>query len=253
MDLVDVEHSKVTADGWILRVSLTQIEINSVPNMAATAFTWEGFVTGTATLTLDGSGDNIDVESCALCVWAQRGCEDQSSNGVLGSSQVGRSVNKIVSPTETAGTAEMPDEAPAPQTQVTTLPSRTTELILGCKTSTLQDGRLREGDQMQLEKVEDSLVVSFYNFHVEVGSCREPVFIRLHARAWMSPSPSDDTVDVYSDVVPLRFPSPAAVSASADRVGRMAARGGEPEKFVCIQGMEYEWDGQCYVGTGRDC
>ena len=30
--------------------------INSVPNMAATAFTWEGFVTGKAAATIDGNG-----------------------------------------------------------------------------------------------------------------------------------------------------------------------------------------------------
>jgi hypothetical protein len=47
--------------------------INSVPNMAATAFTREGFVTGRAAATIDGSG-GVAVNSGTLVMGLQLGC-----------------------------------------------------------------------------------------------------------------------------------------------------------------------------------
>jgi hypothetical protein len=41
-----MSQSTDTDDGWHLSATLTRMAINSVPNMAATAFTREGFVTG---------------------------------------------------------------------------------------------------------------------------------------------------------------------------------------------------------------
>ncbi len=227
--LIDVEQSKITADGWHLSVSLTDMTINSVPNMAATAFTREGCVTGTATLTIDGSSDHI-VTSGALRVWALLGCEDQPSNVVLGSSPVGRTVNTTVSPAGTAGISESPDEASAPRTQVTTLPGGITEIILGYKPL----GPLPKHGEKQF-------MVSFRKFYVGVGSCRGPVFIRLHARAWMSTDHSDDTVDVYSDVVPLSPLNAPRAEASSDERGLERGgleRGGDEDdgqQYPCYQ------------------
>ena len=48
LPVADVTQSAETDDGWHLSVALTRMTMNSVPNMAATAFTREGFVTGKA-------------------------------------------------------------------------------------------------------------------------------------------------------------------------------------------------------------
>jgi hypothetical protein len=54
LPVADVTQSADTDDGWHLSAALTRMTINSVPNMAATAFTREGFVTGKAAATIDG-------------------------------------------------------------------------------------------------------------------------------------------------------------------------------------------------------
>ena len=54
--------------------------INSVPNMAATAFTREGFVTGKAEATIDGNGAAA-VNSGTLVLGLQLGCQIDLSEG----------------------------------------------------------------------------------------------------------------------------------------------------------------------------
>ncbi|MHA7663914.1 MspA family porin [Mycolicibacterium sp. HS_4_1] len=48
LPVAGVRHAVNTEDGWRLGVSLIQMTVDSVPNMAATAFIREGFVTGRA-------------------------------------------------------------------------------------------------------------------------------------------------------------------------------------------------------------
>src|SRR5689334_15136302 len=63
-------------DGWTITVSLTDMKIDAVPNMAATAFSREGFVSGTATLTADGRGKSrAPVTAGELRAFAQIGCQ----------------------------------------------------------------------------------------------------------------------------------------------------------------------------------
>ncbi len=74
LPVADVAQSAVTDDGWHLSASLTRMTINAVPNMAATAFTREGFVTGKAAASIDGNGA-IPVNTGSLvmgCSWAAR-------------------------------------------------------------------------------------------------------------------------------------------------------------------------------------
>jgi hypothetical protein len=54
--------------------------INSVPNMAATAFTREGFVTGKAAAAIDGNGASA-VDSGTLVFGLQLGCQVDLSEG----------------------------------------------------------------------------------------------------------------------------------------------------------------------------
>jgi hypothetical protein len=86
LPVADVTQSADTDDGWHLSAALTRMTINSVPNMAATAFTREGFVTGKAAATIDGDGA-VPVNSGTLVMGRQLGCQVDLSEG--GSVDVG--------------------------------------------------------------------------------------------------------------------------------------------------------------------
>ena len=84
LPVADVTQSAVTDDGWHLSAALTRMTINSVPNMAATAFTREGFVTGKAAAAIDGNGGSA-VNSGTLVFGLQLGCQvDLSEGGSVG-------------------------------------------------------------------------------------------------------------------------------------------------------------------------
>ena len=84
LPVADVTQSADTDDGWHLSAALTRMTINSVPNMAATAFTREGFVTGKAAATIDGNGA-VAVNSGTLVIGLQLGCQvDLSEGGSVG-------------------------------------------------------------------------------------------------------------------------------------------------------------------------
>ena len=80
LPVADVTQSADTDDGWHLSAALTRMTINSVPNMAATAFTREGFVTGKAAATIDGNGA-VAVNSGTLVLGLQLGCQIDLSEG----------------------------------------------------------------------------------------------------------------------------------------------------------------------------
>lgn len=80
LPVADVTQSAETDDGWHLSVALTRMTINSVPNMAATAFTREGFVTGKAAAAIDGNGA-VAVNSGALVFGVQLGCQVDLTEG----------------------------------------------------------------------------------------------------------------------------------------------------------------------------
>ena len=86
LPVADVTQSADTDDGWHLSAALTKMTINSVPDMAATAFTREGFVTGKAPATIDGNGA-VPVNSGTLVMGLQLGCQVDLSEG--GSVDVG--------------------------------------------------------------------------------------------------------------------------------------------------------------------
>src|SRR3954452_395655 len=90
LPVADVTQSADTDDGWHLSASLTRKAINSVPNMAATAFTREGFVTGKAAATIDGNG-SAAVNSGTLVFGLQLGCQvDLSESGSIGGDRESR-------------------------------------------------------------------------------------------------------------------------------------------------------------------
>lgn len=83
VNLPDVAHPVDTGDGYHLSASLTNMEITSVPNMAATAFTREAFFTATATETFYG-GKEPATGDAQLELLIVMGCQvNQGPNSFL--------------------------------------------------------------------------------------------------------------------------------------------------------------------------
>jgi hypothetical protein len=185
LPVADVTQSADTDDGWHLSAALTRMTINSVPNMAATAFTREGFVTGKAATTIDGDG-GVAVNSGTLVMGLQLGCQvDLSEGGSLGvdadaginpSFSNGSNLLNIIGPyADIEGNAS-----------INLLPGTITNLGLGKK---------------ELKGRTGEIVV--HDAHVKVDGCGGQVAVRFFATAMIDTDKSDDSVNAYGDILTL--------------------------------------------------
>ncbi len=185
LPVADVTQSADTDDGWHLSAALTRMTINSVPNMAATAFTREGFVTGKAATTIDGNG-GVAVNSGTLVMGLQLGCQvDLSEGGSLGvdadaginpSFSNGSNLLNIIGPyADIEGNAS-----------INLLPGTITNLGLGKK---------------ELKGRTGEIVV--HDAHVKVDGCGGQVAVRFFATAMIDTDKSDDSVNAYGDILTL--------------------------------------------------
>jgi len=83
MKIPDVNQYVDTMDGWRLNASLTDVTINPVANMAATAFSREGFVSGRATEVIEGTSSVPVKEGTPHTVGAVRLPDRSARRGVL--------------------------------------------------------------------------------------------------------------------------------------------------------------------------
>ena len=174
MPVADVIQSAGTDDGWHFSASLTNMTINSVPNMAATAFTREGFVTGKATAAVEGSG-GIPVNSATLVFGAQLGCQIDLSEGTeIGISNESDVINSS------------PFEELSPYFSVTLQPGSITSISLGKKSIKGRIGR-----------------IFVHDAHINVDACGGPVSVRLFASLKVSTDNSDDSINAYGEILPL--------------------------------------------------
>jgi hypothetical protein len=184
LPVADVSQSADTDDGWHLSATLTQMTINSVPNMAATAFTREGFVTGKAIAAIDGNGA-IPVNSGTLVFGLQLGCQVDLSEG--GSLDVGGDAG--ISPGLHNGDA-FDDIGPYVDidgdASINLLPGTITNVGLGKKAL---KGRTGE--------------IVVHDAHVKVDGCGGQVAIRFFTTAMIDTDKSDDSVNVYGDILTL--------------------------------------------------
>lgn len=180
----DVTQSTDTDDGWHLSATLTRMAINSVPNMAATAFTREGFVTGKVVATIGGNGA-IPVNSGTVILGLQLGCQVDLSEG--GSLNAGGDAG--IGPTLRGGDP-IDDIGPYADLNVggsiNLLPGNITNIGLGKKAL---KGRLGE--------------IVVHDAHVKVDGCGGPVAIRFFATAMIDTDKSDDSVNAYGDILTL--------------------------------------------------
>jgi MspA len=184
LPVADVTQSADTDDGWHLSAALTRMTINSVPNMAATAFTREGFVTGKAAATIEGNGA-IPVNSGTLVLGLQLGCQVDLSEG--GSVDVGGDAG--VSPGFGGGSL-LSNIGPYADVDgdisINLLPGNITNLGLGKKAL---KGRTGE--------------IVVHDAHVKVDGCGGQVAIRFFATAMIDTDKSDDSVNAYGDILSL--------------------------------------------------
>ena len=184
LPVADVTQSADTDDGWHLSAALTRMTINSVPNMAATAFTREGFVTGKALASIDGNGTSA-VNNGTLVFGLQLGCQvDLSEGGSLGVDadagispgfNGGNLLNVIGPYADIGGNAS-----------INLLPGNITNLGLGKK---------------ELKGRTGEIVV--HDAHVKVDGCGGQVAVRFFATAMIDTDKSDDSVNAYGDILTL--------------------------------------------------
>jgi hypothetical protein len=184
LPVADVTQSAVTDDGWNLSAALTNMTINSVPNMAATAFTREGFVTGKAAATIDGNG-NSAVNSGVLVMGLQLGCQIDLSEG----GSVDADLDAGISPGFSGGNL-LSNLGPFADLEgdvsVNLLPGTITNVGLGTKAL---KGRTGE--------------IFVHDAHVKVDACGGPVSVRFFTTAKVSTDKSDDSVNTYGDILTL--------------------------------------------------
>jgi hypothetical protein len=184
LPVADVTQSAVTDDGWHLSAALTRMTINSAPNMAATAFTREGFVSGKAAATIDGNGSSA-VNSGTLVFGLQLGCQVDLSEG----GSVGVDADAGVSPGFNGGNllnivgpyADIGGNA-----SINLLPGNITNLGLGKK---------------ELKGRSGEIVV--HDAHVKVDGCGGQVAVRFFATAMIDTDKSDDSVNTYGDILTI--------------------------------------------------
>jgi hypothetical protein len=183
--LADVTQSADTDDHWHLSASLTQMAMNSVPNMAATAFTREAFVTGKAAATIDGNGA-LPVNSGTLVMGLQLGCQIDLSEG----GSVGGDADIGVSPGFGSGGSVLSNIGPYADLEgdvsINLLPGTITNLGLGKKAL---KGRIGE--------------ITVHDAHVKVDACGGQVSARFFASVMIDTDKSDDSVNAYGDILSI--------------------------------------------------
>jgi MspA len=192
MKIPDVNQYVDTMDGWRLNASLTDVTINPVPNMAATAFSREGFVSGRATEVIEGTS-SVPVKEGTLILWVQFGCQiDLRAGGYFGSTMtnlLGSSLNIgdiFGAPAVAAGV--VPSQSLNPNMQVNLRPGNIYRAPLATKDFASPTKKVH---------------INVRDTQVKVDGCGGPVSVRLVATGRMSTNSSDDWVNAYSDIVQL--------------------------------------------------
>jgi hypothetical protein len=183
--VADVTQGADTDDGWHLTATLSRMAMNSVPNMAATAFTREAFVTGKVEATITGNG-SVPVNSGTLVFGLQLGCQVDLSEG----GSIGGDADLGISPGFNGGGNILSDVGPYADIgingSINLLPGNITNLGLGKKSL---KGRTGE--------------IVVHDAHVKVDGCGGQVSARFFASVMIDTDKSDDSVNAYGDILSI--------------------------------------------------
>ncbi|PPJ34146.1 hypothetical protein C5E45_02885 [Nocardia nova] len=178
--VADTSRDAITDDGWQIRISKLEENVDRVTNLAESPFTREGFVKLKAVADITGNG-RVPVDAGNLTLGYQIGCQVDVSNGMtVGlSAAVGPNISVSVGGMSAGMSAlAIPSLsfAPKPGT-ITTVPLATKQLAGAHASATV--------DQVQ----------------VKVDSCLGPVSLRSYAIVSTSTADADNSVAVYGDPV----------------------------------------------------
>jgi hypothetical protein len=170
----DVVRTTTTVDGYRMTLAMTEARIDAVPNMAAAPLAKEGYLSARVTLAVEGEG-GVPVNTGELVIGAQLGCQVDLSEGL----DLGVDFDTDLFDDD-AVVGVGPDLG-------TTLHSGGIDTV-GFGAKELK-GRLA--------------TIVIQDAHVQVDQCGGAVTVRLFASAQMSTDVSDDSLNVYGQVLPL--------------------------------------------------
>ncbi|MFC9434914.1 MspA family porin [Nocardia sp. NPDC057030] len=172
-----------TDDGWTLTVTKTSETLDRYPNLAATMFTREGFVSLKAIAEVTGKGAQ-PVNAAVVSFGYQIGCQIDVSSGLttsLGASfGPNASLNISYPPSVSLGV----NASVSPNVSTTLKPGSIATVQFGKKA--LASGRA----SIAMDQVE-----------VKVDACMGPVSLRSFATATMSTPTADNTTTAYGDPI----------------------------------------------------
>lgn len=170
--LPDVAQFSDTVDGWRFTLTMTELRVDAVPNLATSQFTREGFVTAKATATIEGEGD-LSVNSGYLVLGAQLGCQTDVSEGL----ELGFDPDLD---TFDLNENDIVDFNIFPEIGTKLKAGTITVVGLGAKSMKSK-----------------AATIAVRDAHVEVSECAGPVTIRMFASARISTDSSDDSLNAY--------------------------------------------------------
>ena len=198
-----IDQTTDTTDGnWRLHVILEHVSITSVPNMAATAFTREAYVSATATVWVEPlkpdvptpPDDGSAITGRAISLWLQEGCQATINGATLGANNT--------SSAGLTGSTPSVSESPNPTYQQVLTPGTVVGKNLQNKAWPAKDSN----DPLTPPWVkpgwkDDKLTVSVSNWDMKVDSCGGPVSFRFIGEATMSTQRYNFNVDAFSAIV----------------------------------------------------
>jgi hypothetical protein len=189
--VADVTRTVDTPDGYHLSASLTNVTIESVPNMAATALSREAYLSATATATI--SGGNEPVTGGKLELWFMAGCQiGMEGGGFLGlGSTVG--VNTVLN--NLFGLAS-PTAEVNPTSSLQVMPGRIAYELLNSKQIDPSGAQNDINESGQTTVRIDVTDASF-----KADACGGPVTVRLGVTARMSTRKNESESNAYGDNV----------------------------------------------------
>lgn len=199
--LPDVTVPVPTPDGYQIIATLTDMSINSVPNMAATTFSREAYLSGTAIATIAGAG-SVPVKGGKLQLSLMLGCQIDLSNGGFLGLETPMSFNTVTnfSSALTSFLAN-PYAGVTPQGSIALQPGTISYQKLNEKM--IEPDDLADIRKDMAETGQTSIRISVHDAHIKADGCGGPVSVRLIATAQMSTKNSDDESNAYGAIVSI--------------------------------------------------
>ncbi|MGW4844539.1 MspA family porin [Nocardia brasiliensis] len=181
--VADKSRVVTTDDGWTLTVTKTSETLDRYPNLAATMFTREGFVSLKAVAEITGSGSQ-PVNTGQVSFGYQIGCQIDVSSGLT------TSLGFSVGPNASLNISYPPSVSLGVNASVS--PNLSTTLKPG-SIATVEFGR------KQLATGRASIAMD--QIEVKVDACMGPVSLRSFATATISTPTADNTTTAYGDPI----------------------------------------------------